>query len=561
MSLKSDHIEQAIELLAALARADERITDEFEASLTDFFEGPPPPGDLAATLLHSRRHLEWFLLERHSPGLFGVPAERLLEPWGVRVEKAGVGVEALRSVHESFTGAFLVTGFTEDVCWLRDLAGLGDYALTRTFEVAEGDLLVGRLYPQGEGLHRPSPSLGRFPGTQLVSAIEKDLAEARDSGGSKVLHLSQLELERLFFRPARQEQEERDFVGEARAALLEEGLTSSRIEHLFARLAASPHDVGRLLHGVTGVAGERDALGEILDELAFETGIDLDRARRVLTEAWPELATPKAKKPEGQAAKPAQPAGEPLSEEEARRQALAEFDAGRAAGRDLDALFQNLARDLELGEEELDPDELAPAPDFPGVVSAMIEEFRWELERTEGANAISWAEGLAPLAGFASDIGRFEDLTTSALLRFTTFWLPEHARELSLDGNGTRSMLGALSRFCEWAEEAHEMPLRSEFGETLLRLEESLPRLLDLNRHLAPPPKDDTGELFEVRPGGNGRFSGVRNLDGKSFDAAPEPALADRLRPRDRLRGVIDVEGTLRVYCCYPPEIAELAAE
>ncbi|MDA1267133.1 MAG: hypothetical protein O2816_18795, partial [Planctomycetota bacterium] len=122
-------LERSLELLALVARNDPALSEEMEQSLRPFFEGPFPEAEPAVSLLNARRHLEWFLLERHSPSLFGVPIERLRDAWQALAEEESLGAEGLVALQQSFTGAFQVTGATESGAWLRDLAGLGDYAL------------------------------------------------------------------------------------------------------------------------------------------------------------------------------------------------------------------------------------------------------------------------------------------------------------------------------------------------------------------------------------------------------------------------------------------------
>jgi hypothetical protein len=330
--------------------------------------------------------------------------------------------------------------------------------------------------------------------------------------------------------------------------LTSEGLNAERIESLFAALARTPWSPDKL------VLGARDALGDLLDEIAFDTGVDLEQARSKLTAAWPKLG-PTQRRPIQRRQAPS--AQDRNSDEPNPVQALRVFDAGRAAGHDLESLFDSLEQELELEPgERPDPDELAPAPDFPGVVDAMLSEFRWEIEQSEGKAAAERHNALAPLGEYASRLGRFEELDRTELLRFTTFWLPERGR---IDGSQTRDMLDSLLAFCTWAQAAHELPL-SEFAPTLTRLRESLPRIIELNRVLPPAPDGETGELYEVQADARGRFAGVRDRAGQEHRACPEPGLAERLRPGDRLRGSISLEGRLSVFRCYPPEAGGLTA-
>ena len=56
--------------------------------------------------------------------------------------------------------------------------------------------------------------------------------------------------------------------------------------------------------------------------------------------------------------------------------ALADFDAGREQGQDLEQLFDELERKLGVAPEA--PEAEPGPPAFPGVVAALVGEFRWE---------------------------------------------------------------------------------------------------------------------------------------------------------------------------------------
>ncbi|MDA1266122.1 MAG: hypothetical protein O2816_13660, partial [Planctomycetota bacterium] len=329
-----------------------------------------------------------------------------------------------------------------------------------------------------------------------------------------------------------------------RQYLLQQGLEQDRVEEILARLRRSPIDARRLLHGMG------DVLGDILEELAFDSEVELSGARERLALAWPQLSSPAAP------SKPAAPVEEP--EGDLGVKALARFNAGRAAGRDLDELFANLSQDLEHDDSDVvDPGELSPAPDFPGVVSAMIEEFRWERAHSDEPLDPAESRELDYFGGFAADIGRFEDLDAATLLRFTTFWIPERG---DLEPDRVRVLVSGLQAFCRWTQEAHQMPLATEFGETLARLRESLPRVMRLNHLLEAPQGEETGDLYEVLGDAQGRYDRLMDRNGGIHTALPEAGLAAALRPGDRLRGTISLEGQLTVFRCYPPESAGLLA-
>ena len=102
MSLTPSSIERCLEVLGGLVRAHPELNAEFEGSTEAFFQGGRPGAaeDLRETLLAGRRHLEWFLLEHHSPALRGSAAEKLGEAFreaaarSTEEEEDAVGVVA-----------------------------------------------------------------------------------------------------------------------------------------------------------------------------------------------------------------------------------------------------------------------------------------------------------------------------------------------------------------------------------------------------------------------------------------------------------------------------------
>ena len=593
MATPPDAIDRGLEILAAMVREDPAVGAELEASVGEFFGGSPPAGKPGEVLLAARRHLEWFVLERHSPALFGVPVERWLPAWS---ERAGEALAASAdALLDSFGGVFAVGSGVgpesnpesdprsvprsdpdwdpysdpgDGILWLEDLAGFGSYAL-RAPEVPmrPGDLLVGRLYPLGEGLHAASQAAAVFRDPRLLQALETDLAQVRERRERRVLHLSQRELERMFWGagrrpvgdpeagdPALGDPALGDPVAHARRVLQEMGVGEERATAIFAHLASCPWDGSPFAHG----AG--DALGEVLDGLAFEIRVDLDAARPALTRAWHALSGAPPDVP-----LPAPPA---RTRRDARA-AVEAFARGRAAGNDLGSLFAELERGLGLEPEGItgdgipgdggsdDPQERAPAPDFPGVVGALVEEFLWEVGRERGQAEAERHRGLSALADFGARIGVAEGLDADQLLRFTTFWV--HERGTLGGAEDARSLLDSVEAFCAWAQQCHSLPLGHTFGPTLERLRESLPRVAELNRLLGPAPEGDAGELYAVAEDPGGRFAGLLDREGRHHDAAPQAALAARLRPGDRLRGRICDGGELVVFRCYPPEAAGLS--
>ncbi|MEZ6020368.1 MAG: hypothetical protein R3F17_09785 [Planctomycetota bacterium] len=286
-------------------------------------------------------------------------------------------------------------------------------------------------------------------------------------------------------------------------------------------------------------------MGRALELLAFETKADLTDARRLLTTAWAQLSAPEPTR-----ARPKQ--AQPEREDDSKvRQALSRFDQSR--GGDLTERFRELEKDLGL---QVDGDEDdAPAPDFPGVVGAMLEEYRWDRERA--GERRPWAR-LAPLAEFARSIGVFEELSRRDLVSFASFWLLE--RDLLQAPQEAVETVDMLADFCRWAEEEHCMPLDHECADLLQGLRENLPRVVAANRALKAPAEADSdpGELYiliEVSADGNA-VAHDRAGDTHRFHASG--GLPSELRSGDRLRARINLESQATVLRIYPPEVGEL---
>ena len=544
MTLRGEHLERALDELLQLAVGGGAAA-EVDPALRSFGASSDPrtPAEAHA----AGRAREHFVLERHSPALQGVPVELALH--GLLGEPEHLpDREPLEALVASFCSVFEVTEVRAgEGLWVRDLLAFGEHPLAEpdaSQALARGDVLVGRLYPIGDGLHRLSTAAGVFRKAQLVEALSADLERARE-GRRGVLRLSQLELESMFW--ARVEETERTrILSRAREILAGAGVGAAEVELIFARLASTPIEPERVAHGVN------DALAEILAGLAFETEVDLDAARRALLDAWPLLVEPEH--PHATRPGSIDPDSTDRAAAPSVREAMQAFDLGRGQGRDLEELFCQLERDLELEpEQELQADD-GPAPDFPGVVGAMIEEFLWDTERERGAQRARAFGSLRKLSSFAASIGVLEELGARQLLSFAAVWLPEWGQLTGAED--ARAVLHALRAFCAWAQERQELPLLELYERELASLEETLPRIAEAN--LARVPVDDAaaGEVLLVLAGA----PDLRLQDGAGAELAPElPAqLAANLQPGDHLRVSRAADGGLCVHCCYPPECAGL---
>jgi hypothetical protein len=551
MSLVDD-FEQRFEALEGLVREDPLLAREFQDSAPEFFQGRFDPARQATDELARRRHLEWFLLERTSPRLEGLAIQRLAE---IDAERAGLDDPLrLAVLLNSHAGIFEVSGVKPgEGLWLRDLSSGGEYPVLEpeAAQVLEkGDLIAGRIFPTTEGAHRLSRAAAFYRNRSLLEALRGDLERAR-AARRGVVRINQRELESMFFAadltgtPA-------DPVGEARALLLRNGVEREQIDQWFEELAQTPFERERLVVGVD------DALGPLLDRLAFDSTVDLDAARRALVHAWESLATSGIGR--GISLTPQAP---PRTKSQAAvdtARALAEFEAKRKAGLPLEQIFSDLEKELALedGSDVADAEEVSPAPDFPGVVGAMITEFLWETEREAGPERVLELRPLESFGRYAHDIGVFENLSTRDLLSYTAWWLPESGEIQS--GDDARALLSALSSFLRWVDETQDLHLHAEFHATLSALMESLPRVIEANRRRTRSADPSQGELYEILALRDGHAV-VRDRTGVESEAQIEPDLAAWLKPADRMRANRMDDGRLAVYCCYPPEARGLAPE
>lgn len=292
-------------------------------------------GPMAAavpSLPQQQRFREWLLLERDSQTLGS-------QPW---LLAAALQDEAL--FEDSLAGLFLVeqrSGRTAQVRDLQDQQRLD--LISEEHDLQQGDMIVGRMYARGDGSLLPSAAVVVFrPGTALAQAFERDLERLELDR-----RLSQLEIEQLLLvHAARPQLASRHDEPTATAP--------PQLEHLEAELEKLLHQ-GGASYSATAISQVLQqaprlgpAMGELLEQMAFDTRVDLDRVRAVLLQIWNVLH------PEyqpGSAATPVPPADEDLGDQLVRT-----LDDGLAKGRDLDDLFSELEQMAGLDPDEDDGD-------------------------------------------------------------------------------------------------------------------------------------------------------------------------------------------------------------
>lgn len=601
MNTPSDlSIEPLLDALLGLVERHVEATADLAASLIEFFGPTAPASDPGledrSDRLARRRHAEWFLLERVCDPLDGVPIQMLRGslPPGDEDREA-----LLDSLQASFASVFEVGEVRGGQgAWVQDLAGGGEYALHEpegSLGLETGDLLVGRLLPMEEGSHRISSAAGVFRNPELAEAVRGDLTRARESRRGTI-RIAQSELEALFFAAPPEgnegpgETEEFDpleTLEQAQRELLAAGIPRDKTQAIFDAMARDPLDANSL------TPGRGDLVGEVLDELAFETEVDLEQVRAALVRGWGALSADPRLAQEirdgggvaldrpataGHTTQPIEGGNEESLADPAHiAEAIAAFDRARAEGGDLESIFQQLESDLGLEPSPPDsaafdaagaPEEIEGShPDFPGVVAAMVEEFLWDRGRVEGTTDDLLR--LRTLGECTRHIGVFEELNVQDLIGFLAFQLPE--RGLPLDATDARGWVDSVGALVDWLVEQHELEHLEAAREGLLGLGANLPRVAEINRDCAEQvasveaqsdAEAELGEGFEVlgvEPSGRLELADRR---GDSHVARVGLDLAQRLRAGDRLRARLHVgateESELTLLRCYPPESSVL---
>ena len=487
-------------------------------------EGPRVGGDPVAALLEAQRHQEWFLYERASVTLGGVPSEKLLGAWREAVPEVEDPEELEVALLESQAGVYAVRQVgAGGEAWIQDLGNLAEHVLAANPEAPPlevGDLLIGRIHPSRAGGVVASPAAGVFRSPELLGAVEEDLRARREQGGSARLRFDQASLEHAFYanpepgassEPAQPEQTEAKAALEAaRAFLVEAGLEGTAIDDLFAACGQLPR---------SQALGRRDG-----GRAGRDPGPPRFRHRRGPHAARALWAPP----------------GTLRLEVDVRKQqpdvtALADFDRGCAEGRDVQALLDDLERDLGLeGESDSEEDGLEP-PVLTGVVEMLVTEFRWEQEAgmgngpalTEAAQA-----SLDHLSRFGAAFEQPEELDGEALRRLLFFWAPEQR----LPAEDARALVEALDAFVPWAEAEHDLELASTWKQVRSGVAE-LERVLAMNAEL-PTVLDTGGELFEVLEAEDplGLPGLLVSEEGMPARLAPHPEAFRAAQPGDLLR-------------------------
>jgi hypothetical protein len=516
-------IESALEALAGRAGQDPRLRAEAARARREFFgpNGTWFPGDAVAQAAAERRFREWYLLERDSEVL-GAPLRQVM----AEADPAGV-------LEESVVGVFTVERIRKHSVDVRDLQGnqLREVVLPGQ-ELQVGDVLVGRMYLLEDGSEVPSPAIAYYrPGGPLAAAFRRDLQRL-----DLDRRLSQAELEHLLM------------AGSARAAAAAAVTAPERpLEHLEAELEAvlraghcnwSAAEISKRLAGAERLG---PVMGPILEQLAFDTSVDLDRARQCLLAVWNAQQAEREQRPEpGPAApKTAAPAGgETLGQTLVRA-----LDQGLAEHRDVEQLFRQL-EDLAGIEPEGEEEETAEAEDNPdlGDLQALVTEFLWEGGEATQVHAPTlqlWVQLQRNASVPRTDLEQITGLDLMRVLLHVYLAAAPSGRS-----GAVRTAFAALEAFYRWADETQGCELSATLQQCRGALLDDLDRLQQAGVQLSTEESSPDARpcLMYVESVGKKGF-GVRPDGGDPAWIAAAPPVLALLRPGNLLLGALERTG------------------
>jgi hypothetical protein len=332
--------ELAVARLGRRLAAESRLQGELRRARREFFGAEQPAGERLRGAADTAEHrfVEWFGLERDSDVLGAVPAE--VEPFADEAE----------DLLGSMAGVYLVQATAVGGASARDLQDESILDLwVPEHSLQAGDLVVGRLFPAGSGAWTPSTAAAVFrPGAEIGKAFLRDVKRL-DLGR----RLYQVELEHLLLRRPDQNRSPTSAVE-----------PSVPLEHLEAelermlQLSGSEHSADVISEQLAVAVRPGPVMGPLLDELAFDTELDLDRARALMLQIWNahhETEASVVPGPDDVADGDDGPPGETLGERLVRT-----LETGLQQKRDIEELFAQLERQAGLAPgaaDEQDDDE------------------------------------------------------------------------------------------------------------------------------------------------------------------------------------------------------------
>jgi hypothetical protein len=293
-------------------------------------------------------------------------------------------------------------------------------------------------------------------------------------------------------------------------------------------------------------------LGPVLDELAFDTRVDLDEVRQLMLRLWnvhhaTDAPTAVGAEAAGEvdaeaagevgaeiAAEEADAGTEPLGERLART-----LDEGLRAKRDVEDLFAQLERmaGLEPGASDDDEDGDDAADALGGDLGPLVEEYLWETGR-DGDPAVqplrTWLELQTNAAVPHTDLEQVTGLDLMRLLLHCYLGAAPAERAAAV-----RTAFEELQRFYEWVQQTQDLDLTSVFAECRGSLVDQIDRLqaagIALSTRHDPSTRPSVLRIEDVAEGG----FGVQDDEGGHHWLASERAATASLRVGDILLGAV----------------------
>jgi hypothetical protein len=489
----------------------------------EFFGVETPDVDPLRQAAADARFAEWYLLERESEVLGEVPARSLRH----KMTEVPPDYDVLL---DSTAGVFLVEDGAAGV-QLRDLQDGKAYDIEpEMLELRAGDVLVGRVFHDAPGSGVPSAAVAvQSNARELAAAFRRDVA-----GLGLDRRLTQAEIEHLLFRRWRLAAH----ASEAEVSLEAMEADLDRLLRTAGPGAPTAQQISRTLRQAEEPG---PVLAELLDRLAFETDVDLERARMLLlgisnAHRSARTAPPAPPAPRGSASAGA---SETLGARLAQH-----LEQGLQSRRDVEEMFADLG---EMLGEELEGDEEDEGGEpwgscDQGDLEPLVQEFLWEERCEEGREA----RVLALLVGQQKEAPvpklDLEYLETADLMRLLLreyLGAPPALRQARV-----LEAFDVLRRFYEWAERTQQYELRAVLDACRGALVDELPRLHAASLALsaaAEAPGDEAPALLRVA------YAGPEGLEVVPCDGAEplrvrNPAALDALRAGDLLLAKVHVE-------------------
>ncbi len=534
----------ALQALHRRALADHRLAAELQRARREFFG---VEANVAVRPAAELRFVEWALLERESLALAAIPVEVLRQPADDD------------SIADSMLGVFRIESVTGENVEAFDLQEEDTVdVLAADGALAAGDLLVGRLYPAGRGSWQPSPAIAIYrPGKALAEAFARDVKRLELDR-----RLTQIELERLLLQ---QQTPDRELTGSQGLSLPTPVVAPSshraieRIEAELESVLAQGGAPGLTTHISDSLAQSARAgavTGPFLEQLAFETKVDLDRTRRLLLELWnahhasevseelPAESEPKTVAPVADD----EPASETLGQRLARV-----LDEGLSQKRDVEELFRQLEEMAGIEPDENDEDDalvdagraILDAAEGSSVeagdLAPLVTEHLWETQQS-GSHAEATLQmwvGLQQNAAIPHT--NVDDVTSADVMRLLLHVYLK--AEPMARAAAVRSAFASIEAFSRWCEETQELSLADALLGCKGSLLDHLERLQNVGASLTSPMAAGAlpPSLLRVEDTGDQGF-GVRCDEGSVWILAPKAA-ASLVRVGDLLLAALVEKG------------------